>query len=306
MRLLYLCVLGGPRTKEFDNVKKFIDNLPRYLQYHTNQNKTENQLFFADRLGKFVGAEVYDACIVFISPLFLDSLEALECLKSILEKISNIVFIDIHDNLSDEQCQKILEISPCKIFSTEEGRAYLINTFQDPEEIENQRFVIELNKSIENEGFQYLDNTINKLNGSAFRNRVVSIACYSGSFLILISFLVLVIVKANDKVLSNDLYFLIWKGIEIVTESALAISASRFLFILGKSFMVEAIRASDRAHAIGLGKLYLQLFKNKFDWNELKDVLQNWNIDKGSAFITQDAKDIEGGKIEEMITKLKK
>ena len=114
------------------------------------------------------------------------------------------------------------------------------------------------------------------------------------------------IVKANDKVLSNDLYFLIWKGIEIVTESALAISASRFLFILGKSFMVEAIRASDRAHAIGLGKLYLQLFKNKFDWNELKDVLQNWNIDKGSAFITQDAKDIEGGKIEEMITKLKK
>ena len=168
-----------------------------------------------------------------------------------------------------------------KFFSTEEGRAYLINTFQDPEEIENQRFVKELNKSIENEGFQYLDNTINKLNGSAFRNRVVSIACYSGSFLILISFLVLMIVKANDKVLSNDLYFLIWKGIEIVTESALAISASRFLFILGKSFMVEAIRASDRAHAIGLGKLYLQLFKNKFDWNELKDVLQNWNIDKG-------------------------
>ena len=90
-----MCVLGGPRTKEFDNVKKFIDNLPRYLQYHTNQNKTENQLFFADRLGKFVGAEAYDACIVFISPLFLDSLEALECLKSILEKISNIVFIDI-------------------------------------------------------------------------------------------------------------------------------------------------------------------------------------------------------------------
>jgi len=75
--------------------------------------------------------------------------------------------------------------------------------------------------------------------------------------------------------------------------SVLSVSVARFLFLLGKSFMVEAIRCADRAHAIGLGRLYLQLYKNKFEWNELKDVLKNWNIDNGSAFISLDAKDIE-------------
>ena len=305
MRLLYLCVLGDTGTREFDNLNKFNSNLPKYLQFCTKENKTENHLFFANRIGKFVGAELFDACIVYLNSFFLESSEAVECLKSISEKISNIVFIDIYNNLSHEQCHKILEISPYKIFSLEEGRAYLINNFQDLEENENQKFVKELNESIENEGFQYLDNTINKLNSNGLRNRIASIICYIGSFLILISFLV-VAFKVNDKVLNYNAYALIGIGIKIITESALVISASRFLFILGKSFMVEAIRASDRAHAIGLGKLYLQLFKNKFDWYELKDVLQNWNIDKGSAFITQDAKDIKGTKLEEIITKLKK
>lgn len=75
--------------------------------------------------------------------------------------------------------------------------------------------------------------------------------------------------------------------------SIAAVSISRFLFLLGKSFMVESLRNANRAHAIGLGKLYLKLYKGKFKWDELKDVLRNWNIDSGSAFMTLDAKDIE-------------
>lgn len=57
--------------------------------------------------------------------------------------------------------------------------------------------------------------------------------------------------------------------------------------------MVESLRNANRAHAIGLGKPYLKLYKGKFKWDELKDVLRNWNIDSGSAFMTLDAKDIE-------------
>lgn len=69
--------------------------------------------------------------------------------------------------------------------------------------------------------------------------------------------------------------------------------------------MVESIRCADRAHAIGLGKLYLQLYKSKFEWRELKDIFQNWNIDKGSAFIKQDAKDIVGIGVDGIISALR-
>ena len=70
--------------------------------------------------------------------------------------------------------------------------------------------------------------------------------------------------------------------------------------------MVEAIRCSDRAHAIGLGRLYLKLFKGKFEWSELKDVLQSWNIDQGSAFKNLDAKDIEVSGLDQIISVLRK
>lgn len=70
--------------------------------------------------------------------------------------------------------------------------------------------------------------------------------------------------------------------------------------------MVESIRSSDRAHAIGLGRLYLKLFKSKFKWEELRDVLQNWNIDKGSAFINLDAKELESVKLDDIVSVFKK
>ena len=57
--------------------------------------------------------------------------------------------------------------------------------------------------------------------------------------------------------------------------------------------MVEAIQNMDRIHVIDFGDFYLKLFKEDFEWPELKEILQNQNIDKGSAFITQMAKDID-------------
>lgn len=92
---------------------------------------------------------------------------------------------------------------------------------------------------------------------------------------------------------------------EILVISGLTVALSRFLFLLGKSFMVEAIRCSDRAHAISLGRLYLKFYKNKFEWSELKDVLQSWNIDQGSAFRNLDAKDIEVGGLDQVFSALK-
>jgi hypothetical protein len=57
--------------------------------------------------------------------------------------------------------------------------------------------------------------------------------------------------------------------------------------------MVESIRNGDRIHAISFGKFYLNAYGDIATREEIKEVFGNWNIDNGSSFITQDAKDID-------------
>ena len=136
----------------------------------------------------------------------------------------------------------------------------------------------------------------------------MSCLCYFGALAALIGMGYYIILGSGTLWIEGnlDLYTLIYVSIEIAVLSGVLFAITRFLFLLGKSYMVEAIRFEDRAHAIGLGKLYLQLYKSKFDWNELKDVLQNWNIDKGSAFINLDAKDIETVSVDKIVSSLGK
>ena len=68
---------------------------------------------------------------------------------------------------------------------------------------------------------------------------------------------------------------------------------SRFAFLLGKAFMVESLRNADRSHAISFGEFYLNAFGDKAEWTEVKEAFQHWNIDKGSTFIDQEAKDVD-------------
>lgn len=86
----------------------------------------------------------------------------------------------------------------------------------------------------------------------------------------------------------NILYSL--QGIIIITVLA---ALSRLSFILGKSFMVESIRNGDRIHAINFGKFFIRAYGKVASRQEIKEVLGEWNIDKGSSFHTQDAKEID-------------
>lgn len=70
--------------------------------------------------------------------------------------------------------------------------------------------------------------------------------------------------------------------------------------------MVESTRYADRAHVLGLGKLYLQFYKGNFKWSELKELLKNWNIDSGSEFKNLDAKDLEPVKVDNIFSIFKK
>ena len=65
--------------------------------------------------------------------------------------------------------------------------------------------------------------------------------------------------------------------------------------------MVEAIRNSDRIHAISFGEFFLNAYGNVATREEVRDVFGNWNIDNGSSFITQSPKDYDPQIIENLI-----
>lgn len=68
----------------------------------------------------------------------------------------------------------------------------------------------------------------------------------------------------------------------------LLLALAKYAFTLGKSFMIEALRTADRIHAISFGQFYLNAFGDKAEWQSVKEALQHWNIDRGSAFLSQD------------------
>lgn len=302
MRIIYLCAADPPSTyTDFHHVQKFFNALPEYIRPRTTSKHSSHALFFADRVGINWYPEFHDFAVVFLSQALLTNPTALLCLLKARTAFPNMIGIDLYDNLSPELMQKAHQY--CKrIFSTCEGTEFLLTTFPEIAasfDLEEK----ELTKSIETDGYEYLDTTINHLTQRESCNRRISFYCYGLSFIILVTMLIFAFQRFYLYI-NADINFELSKTIVlcvgIIVLSALAISMCRFLFLLGKSFMVESIRCADRAHAIGLGRLYLKLFKGKFKWEELRDVLQSWNIDNGSAFINLDAKDIEGVNLDKL------
>ena len=308
MRLVYLCAADPPPPiSDYTHVNEFFESIPEYLRPRGPKDNSQHFLFFADRIGTNWLPEFHDFAVVFLSETLLKSEKALDCLERARTAFPNMVGIDLYNNLSSDMRNKAEQY--CKrIFSPAEGKEFLLTTFPEIAaafDLETKK----LTESIEEEGYTFLNNTIQNLNSREKTNRHISFCCYILSFVVLsalLAFFTWRYIFFFNTEINIELQSTIILCIGLVALSALAISICRFLFLLGKSFMVEAIRCSDRAHALGLGLFYLKLFKGKFKWEELRDVLQSWNIDKGSAFINLDAKDIEGVSLDKIATVLKK
>lgn len=143
---------------------------------------------------------------------------------------------------------------------------------------------------------KYISESISRLELKEKIYRRIAYLCYSLCGVSLIAAIVVILFKANF-LLNSKVEITTSKQIQIVllwfVLLALIISISRFLFLIGKSFMVESLRNSDRIHAISFGEFYLKAFGDKADWNEIKEAFQHWNIDKGSTFISQSANDFD-------------
>lgn len=78
-------------------------------------------------------------------------------------------------------------------------------------------------------------------------------------------------------------------------------ACAKYAFSLGKSYASEALKCSDRIHAIRFGEFYLRAFGERTQWLELKEVFQHWNIDRNSSFSTLDSSSFDPKFIESMI-----
>lgn len=79
----------------------------------------------------------------------------------------------------------------------------------------------------------------------------------------------------------QTLLFVSFKG--LIVLSVLGLWA-KHAFTVSNAYMHEAIKRSDRAHAINFGKLYLEIYGNAVERKELIDIFENWNIASESAF----------------------
>jgi len=145
-------------------------------------------------------------------------------------------------------------------------------------------------------GKKYIKELIQKLEKRSRNYKILALICYTIGFLLLIggtlmlnSRIYFTIVSDNNHIEKTLLYC------SNAISLGLLIFAARYTLGLGKSFMAESIRNLDKAHALNYGMFYLEMYSDsiKFEWEDLKETLKDWNIDIGSAFITQNAKDSE-------------
>lgn len=306
MRVIYLCMRGMPEDSDyFTVVDYFKDFSPEQRPMGVIESKSIDQIYFADVSGSSVSFGFFDFAVAFLSNNFLENDNAVRCLSSAFSMFPNLISIDLYDNLSPESIDIAKKYSK-KILSMEAGKHFL------KEELPGIAAVygldeIRINEVIENDGYSYLDNCIEDLCKREKKYINLGLISFVGCFLLLIVNLYIAAVLLIgffrvDIDFSRALTVIL--GVAIL--SAAIIAAARLFFLLGKALIVESIRANDRAHAMRFGKFYLQLYKEKFSWFELKDVLKNWNIDQGSVFGELDSKELESVKLSDLLSLLKK
>ena len=130
----------------------------------------------------------------------------------------------------------------------------------------------------------YLNETMTRLRANESRNKVLAYILYVLSIAPL--FAAIAIVFRNPIVQNEAADTPVTLVIRAITELLiiiLFISTSKLMFNLAKSFMVEAIRCSDRIHGISFGKFFLDAYGKDATREEVLKAFSTWNIDDGKT-----------------------
>lgn len=154
---------------------------------------------------------------------------------------------------------------------------------------------------------QYIDNVFINLKQSEKRNKrfafwlyIISIISLTATIVIVVKFLI------TEKLYADNIMSAIIYGIVCLFIVLMLISLSKLLFTLAKSFMVEAIRCSDRIHAISFGKFFLDAYGSEASREEVLQAFSSWNIDNGSTSFRNQSGDDYDPKLAEIVKILKK
>lgn len=165
-------------------------------------------------------------------------------------------------------------------------------------EAEEKREVLQVSLS------QYIEKTMYRLKENERKNKRLAYFCYIGAGIFVIVAILFSFFKANTVITMTEWQMAIAKILSGTLTLVLTLALSRLLFVLGKSFMVESIRNSDRIHAISFGEFFLNAYGNVATRDEVREVFGNWNIDNGSSFITQSPEDYDPQLLENLINAL--
>lgn len=153
---------------------------------------------------------------------------------------------------------------------------------------------------IESKAADYIKESTKNLTIREKHNKYVAYICYLAGFISLtagVYFAINGLYKFSETQnnLDNDKAFPLTIIIIILVKSiiiiGLLVACSKYTFTLGKSFMHESLRNSDRIHAISFGEFFIKAFGDKISsYKEITEIFQNWNIDKSSSFYEMDTK----------------
>lgn len=161
----------------------------------------------------------------------------------------------------------------------------------------------EVAQKLQTNAADYIKIAIDSLAGLEVRDRRLGYLWYSLGFLSLligIGFGLLGLASASEQTAlpSQNLVLAALKALLVI---GLLGACAKYAFTLGKSYASEALKCSDRIHAIRFGEFYLRAFGEKTQWTELKEVFQHWNIDRSSSFSGMDASSFDPKFIESIV-----
>ena len=153
----------------------------------------------------------------------------------------------------------------------------------------------------------YIKDVFANLKESEKRNKKFAFWLYLVSIISLIATIVIAVAfVVNRDWQTLNVEYMIAYGVVCLFVIIILISLSKLLFTLAKSFMVEAIRCSDRIHAISFGKFFLDAYGAEASREEVLKAFSSWNIDNGStSFRNQSGEDYDPN-ILEIISAFKK
>lgn len=164
-----------------------------------------------------------------------------------------------------KEINRLLAIKETEMYQTK---------IEETAEKESKKAVIErITDSLE------LKEVISDLKNREKFNKRIAMGCYSiGTAGIIIGAFLAYFSVSNIPSDKNSYYY-IYIGLKNLAIIGLLILCSRYTFNIGKIFMEEGVKQADRLHAIHYGKFFLESFREKLSFEEMKDLFKDWNMD---------------------------